>query len=331
MKENASDFCKIKYDIPPTVLLVGNGINQCAHTDSWKTLLAKIAKEHFSDAEKEDIFRIPYSLQPVILTDDTVDEAMHRLSDDMISPMLSGIQQELYRKLLHLPADVILTTNYTYELEAAACPDFKVRRRSRCRYRHIAAARSADYLSLCRYMQVPFDTASDDPGKSASNIDRQIWHIHGEAALPSSMVLGHYYYGMQLAAIQGYLPVMRGCYNAMHFKRTSYVPQSWVDYFTYGNIYIIGQGLNFSEMDLWWLINYKKINGRSGSITWFEPNLDHHDRHDRHMRKLLAEVYGVNVLTEKVDSDAEYIEYYRRTITAIGEMTGTASPHLVCL
>ena len=86
---------------------------------------------------------------------------------------------------------------------------------------------------------------------------KSIWHIHGEAAIPKSMILGHYYYGKLLSEIQNRVPQFMRSYKMAISKGISVTYKSWIDYFLVGDIHIIGLSLDPSEMDLWWLINFK--------------------------------------------------------------------------
>ncbi|MDE6725976.1 MAG: hypothetical protein K2J79_10280 [Ruminiclostridium sp.] len=43
----------------------------------------------------------------------------------------------------------------------------------------------------------------------------------------------------------------------------------WTDAFIYGDVYILGFGFGFSEMDLWWLLNRKKRENQSKGKTFY--------------------------------------------------------------
>ena len=70
------------------------------------------------------------------------------------------------------------------------------------------------------------------PGSS-----QEIWHIHGEARKPNSIVLGHLYYGNLLTRCSGYLYGDAGCEEGEVF--------SWVDAFMLGDVYTLGFGYDF--------------------------------------------------------------------------------------
>ena len=82
-----------------------------------------------------------------------------------------------------------------------------------------------------------------------------------------------------------------------------------------GDVYILGFGLDLSEMDIWWLINCKKRNNPEGKVYYIEPNMDLEKNVGK---KVLLQTYGVEIITELVN-DGEYRDYYNRMIDFIKE------------
>lgn len=98
---------------------------------------------------------------------------------------------------------------------------------------------------------------------------RDIWHVHGDIHRPSSMVLGYDHYAGTLQKIRNYVtgsievkkvpyrltsPVRNGILD-FTTDRSVY---SWVDYFLRDHVHIVGLGLDFTEIDLWWLLLHKR-------------------------------------------------------------------------
>jgi hypothetical protein len=73
------------------------------------------------------------------------------------------------------------------------------------------------------------------------------------------------------------------------------------NFFMLGNVYIVGLGMSLSEMDLWRLINCKKRNFPDKKVTLYKPDIQTEE-------KLLAEAYGVIVITD--GNDGDYCAYY---------------------
>jgi hypothetical protein len=102
-----------------------------------------------------------------------------------------------------------------------------------------------------------------------------VWHIHGEINhkilkaknLPSnSILIGYSQYVSYLDAIYQYLFTDRITkttrISSLHKNMSAYRTgpdrvnmDTWVDYFFFKDIDIIGLTLDFSEMHLWWILN----------------------------------------------------------------------------
>ncbi len=131
-----------------------------------------------------------------------------------------------------------------------------------------------------------------------------IWHIHGEASRPDTMILGHYYYGKLLSKLQQNVSQLIKRHKASQAKEFNLEIHSWLDYFMLGDVYIVGCGMALSELDLWWLVNCKKRNFPDRKTILFKPDI-------RIEERLLAEAYDVEV--DRGEIGTGYREYYRRT------------------
>jgi hypothetical protein len=103
------------------------------------------------------------------------------------------------------------------------------------------------------------------------DVKKKVWHIHGDAATPDSVIMGHYYYGKLLREIQLrikiFMPFCKGCMN----NGVDSESKSWVDLFLTKDVYIVGFGFDFSEMDLWWLAACKKKEFANTKIHYYAP------------------------------------------------------------
>ncbi len=171
--------------------------------------------------------------------------------------------------------DYILTTNYSYEIEMSLLDtdDLTPEKIAKLmNYHEINHAQTQFLINT-------FNLVDSTP----------IWHIHGEARKPDSMIIGSAYYGKLLRRcverIDGPLSGSREktenkrtpTGKEQEFKRNIKMkrPQkigSWIDAFVLGNVYILGLGMDFSEADLWWLVDYKANNSVfCGKTFYFEP------------------------------------------------------------
>lgn len=295
----------IEYNRIPKVLLLGNGINRSFEGESWSEILKPSTSERkFTDAETERIKSMPFPLQAVALSCDKVDETADCIGEQLLNIEVGLKQREIISGLVLNGYDAILTTNYSYEIEKSLCPGFSCKKKCKCGSRHRTRQGSSVEEQYGFFRYYCFDDI--DAGS--------IWHIHGEAALPSSIILGHYYYGKLLSYIQNYAAGTVSYYKQCISQHRAFIPHSWIDYFLVGNVTIIGCGLDLSEMDLWWLINCKKRNFspiNDSKVHWIEPNLNDEKNFTK---RILAEAYGIEITTEAVKSNDAYVDYYESLI-----------------
>jgi hypothetical protein len=282
----------IPYDKTPEVMLLGNGINRAYNFMSWGELLSSISTEENAYAR---LYNVPAPLQAVILTNDEVDTSLKKISQKLIDAKTSAEEENVLRSIAKLPFDAVLTTNYTYEFEKALCTDFKVTFGKASKYRKNTSGESIK--QPCKNMYTYFDIPS---------FEKPIWHVHGEAAIVNSMILGHYYYGKILSGMNSYLESLMKRYTLSKSNKSSFECRSWIDYFLIGNITIMALGLDFSEIDLWWLINVKKRKFPDTKITFYKPDITPE-------QEMLAKAYGVKVI--KHDINCWYKSYYDELIS----------------
>ena len=279
-------------DYIPEVLLTGNGLHRAFEDANWDKLLRDLSGNRFSDDEWKILNELPYPQMAIVATGNHVNTGMKEASRLYIeSDVLPG-EDRLIKKAVGTGFEVILTTNYSYEIERALCPDFRITIGNASKYRKKTCKDKpkAETTALYHYLLIPHD-----------DIETAIWHIHGEAAIPDSMIIGHYYYGRLLSRIQSYTAETIRRYKIAERNGDLFYPRSWVDYILVGNVYIVGQGMDLSEMDLWWLMDCKKLYGK-GTTTLYKPEM-------KQEQVMLAEACGVKAETcERPLSFAEYYE-----------------------
>lgn len=285
----------------PQVLLLGNGINRAFNSDSWDMLLNSI--DCRSDKYDVGKFHCPETLKAILVTEDNVDKALERKKTALgnLGTKKPEKQLALLRRLLSIRFDHILTTNYSYELETAALGEDKLTENALKKIqRHTSAVgRCEASLMLHTYNSVEFRGG-----------ERKIWHIHGEARKPDSMVLGHYYYGRLLGKMLE-LDRRRTYSTAKPHKILS-----WMDAFILGDVYILGFGFGFAESDMWWLLNRKKRAG-IGSTVFYELNLPGASN----VAKLdLLRLMNAEIVSFAIENN-NWTELYEQAINDIEERT----------
>lgn len=255
---------------------------------------------------KESIKNIPFPLQIVAATGDRVDHTIKEHREAFYG--LSNIEQiqAPIEQLLSIPFDHILTTNYSYEVECVADKRVKAdgvfcKKLQAC---NPPATKAETKYMLHTYNKVRFQ-----------GHEHRIWHIHGEARKPDSVILGHYYYGILLGKYQELLG-KRG--NKQEFREKAGEPpviSSWLDAFIMGDVYVLGFGYDFTEMDLWWLLKRKqREKATTGKLYYYTH------RQDDAAKLALLRAYGAEIEDLGYDTAPEdYRLFYQSAIEDIGK------------
>ena len=109
---------------------------------------------------------------------------------------------------------------------------------------------------------------------NGAGVLKHIWNIHGEIDAPQSIMLGLHQYCGSVGRISEYL---NGKYKYKREKQILTMPKlverikagieepfSWIDLFFTTDVYIIGFGLLYDEIDLWWVLTRRKRLIRQG-------------------------------------------------------------------
>lgn len=260
------------------VLLLGNGIDRSFNSKpiSWGELLDKMTTNH--DLPKHDM--LPFPLEVVLRTNDHVDEALKAHCKELMGSAADDKLREVLSRLLTLGFDDILTTNYDYTLEGTAFyPDEVSFERAAKTMEHTAEVKRAEG----KYMLHTYNAAA------MNGVNNRIWHIHGEARKPSGMVIGHYLYVNLVSKWKEKLNERDQAYKKFDQTKPS---GCWLDSFIMGNVYVLGFGFDFSELDLWWLINRKKREKAQphGKVIFYTP-----ENKSEAAKYALLNAYGVEI------------------------------------
>ncbi len=289
-------------------LLIGNGINRSFDPNytSLDKLLEKLNKGRIKGLDKSDI---PFTLKVVLGTNNYVHESIKDLSDLLWGQIVDERMLNLYKEIIDLPVGDILTMNYGFELESAAY-DLVGSKISPSRIdritdyvRESGIKRKESSMFLHTYQGIVQD----------NNVKR-IWHLHGHAKNPSSMLIGHYYYGNMLAKIRRYLQKVGNHYKNVQESGSSPSVNSWIDAFIMNDVYVLGFGYDFAEMDMWWLLERKnRENAVHGKVYFYEPYSE-----DVALKHELLRCYGAdaNTLDVKISKDnkdvgQKYFDFYK--------------------
>nr|WP_301896293.1 SIR2 family protein [uncultured Duncaniella sp.] len=319
-------------------ILFGNGFNLLSKDcPSWQDLLTSI-----SDRENSPILNgIPPTLQyeqvylaPHSSFSDLSDESDETKLKDAVKRRLSTIgTNEFYKKLLSLGVSTFLTTNYDHALydndESSV----------------IGKNSSEKIYSIKRWKRIRLN-----------DNDYTIFQFHGDITNVKSIMLGLDHYGGALAKVQDYV---KGYFNEKSKdKKTSSKSNnqysisnrltsdieidasiygftdngtsliSWIDAFFFSNLHIIGITIDFSEIDIWWLLSRRARMLKNGTLAnqiYYYPTFPLSEIH-YHLPKLrLLERLGVKVIYHKQTIDIEtgypdYPQIYNEQIRNMGNI-----------
>ena len=287
----------------PRVLLLGNGVLRLHGGVSWNGLLQRIA---LKDALPDDVLRsIPMAMRVEALCGVDVEGARDRAAATFDTG--ESCVNDTLRRLLNLPWDCVLTTNYTYEAEAVFSPDgrFGKGRRRRTLACMNGSVHRRDNLHFCYIME------------RQGLPPLPVWHIHGDLGRPDSMILSYYSYAKAISRLQKSNRQLKNAFQDAVEAGRMVCPRSWSDWFILGDVYAVGFGYNFSEFDLWWAAERKaRENARVGRLIAWQDRQEKSDA----VCALLAAV-GADV--RRIYDYADYEAFYDAVIDGIArELSG---------
>ena len=292
------------------VLLLGNGINRLSNEYSWSDLLDELikatGKSEVITYREEKPFTLLYE-EIYLRTLKYLQSKEIRLKGKIANLVLSKFTPNAFHtKFLNLSVEHILTTNYDYNLEKSSYND---------------CGKAANVLTERKYNLF----------RRRSVNGRYIWHLHGEADVPNSITLGHEHYVGYLQKMGNYLkgkitskrkgkdkeirsPIQKAIYKREEiraFDRDNTI-YSWVDLFLMNDVYILGLSLDYTEIDLWWLMIFKeRLKKESGFLcgrTMYNCFYPHTLDKKEEAKLSILESFGINVIREDVGKNYENVE-----------------------
>lgn len=229
-------------------ILLGNGINYLsAYAVSWEDLLIELMGD--------DKFEMKYL--PNLMTYERIrlnwEETIGNTNDlkrKIAERLKNQSANEYYKKILRLNFRNFLTTNYDYAiLKSFLEMSFD---------NYVKNNGTEEIYSLRRYKELI---------NSNKEVVSKVWNIHGELDSPKTIMLGMNHYCGSVGKIDQYL---KGKYDFKHkeahlpikkieekIDSQTFDEYSWVELFFSSNIHIAGFGLDFSEIDIWWILTVR--------------------------------------------------------------------------
>ena len=279
------------------VLFLGNGINRLFSGASWDEIILDRAEKNGVSVKKEQFEKLPVTMQIAAAEKGHVKSGMSELAGELLKIPITLNQREFTKTILTLPVNQLITANYSYEIEDSVCPAWNQHKNAAFTC-YSAEKATAESEMLNRYTRVTFDGTEKD-----------IWHIHGQIYRPSSIIMGHYYYGKVISYAQKHVAGLMRSLGACRSRDLPFRPNSWIDYFMLGDVYMLGFSMDLSEMDIWWLVCCKQIHFPETKIHFFARKVSDE-------KAIMMDTYGI----KRHEFDLDYNSFYPEAISSIKEM-----------
>ena len=283
-----------------TTLLYGNGVNLLSENGiEWKALLKKVSGLVELPELNNNTMLYEYIVLPLAVPLADCDGHPFLLSNgdpflvknepegnikNGLEALLKNGKSWFYKNMVDIHADHYLTTNYEHYLneEFTICD-------------------GEGYQEDCAGVEsLLFNHAVGmSNGHKAS-----LWNIHGSTKVPQSILLGMNEYCKYVVAIEKYL------------QEDKPSKKSWVDLLTETNVHIVGFGLAFEEIDLWYLLTRRMRRIKRGdeiNNKIFFYQIKEKDKCNDAVVKML-EATGVNVIqidAIKKDGNTDWKKAYQ--------------------
>lgn len=274
-----------------TTILFGNGVNRLSENGiEWKDLLKKVSSLGEIPNLNNNTMLYEYIVLPEVVPLATCDGELLRFSDgepwlvknepeetikNRLKDLLKDGKSWFYKNLADLHADYYLTTNYELYLneEFSICPE------EGCQGKN-------DGVKTLLY---DHEVGIRDEHKAS------LWNIHGSINVPQSILLGMNEYCKYVIEIEKYLQEEKP-------RR-----KSWVDLLTETNVHIVGLGLAFEEIDLWYLLTRRMRRIKQGepiSNQIFFYQISEKDKYDNAVTQMLTAA-GVEVVPIEINNSKD--------------------------
>lgn len=226
--------------------MLGNGINRCINSDvSWGCLLDKIADRYNVKLNKEISFPMQFEsiVNQMVMNPDIVTDDIYLFVKNEILSLIkeASLADNAPHKALVDKADAIITTNYDFLIEQSLDNSFSIQ------------------TELSDSKKV---TSRYNLRNSVFVSNKEIFHIHGDLRAAKSICLGYEHYVGTVQHLReaiarkktdgGNIPAI-----VLALRNPENTTDTWAEKFFTDNIHIIGLGLSWVEIDIWWLITYR--------------------------------------------------------------------------
>jgi len=299
-------------------IFFGNGINRLDPANiSWDELLREI--KGINDFQNGDLPNTMIYERIILdrpLTSIDVLSEEYSIKVKISELMKITNTNEYYKDLYNLNAQNFITTNYDYAFVHSILEIPEVNT-------PLHEYSSEDIYSLRRLKRI----------SNLRESKKHFWQIHGEIRKPATIMLGLDHYCGEIGKIDLYT---KGGYRYKDkvdvtevsiidkLINQTFTDSSWIELFFTSAIHILGFSLDYSEIDLWWIIN-KRARMKKGEYGHLINNeiIYYCDNTISEYQKGVLESMDIKVvITKLIDSDKKYFVYYDDVIKKIKSSIG---------
>lgn len=298
-------------------IFFGNGVNLSGtNNPSWKAILHDIMGEHPFPSDRLPntmIYDCSVLLQHKANTEVLTTE--HEIKERLAAMFREIAPAPILLDLYELGAKHYITTNYDDAFLRSLQGKYDLTRSQSSR-------NTEDIYSVRRKTEL-----QDETGREAT-----LWHIHGTIEKPKSIMLGLDHYCGYVGRIGDYV---KGTYTytfernivkedsiAKKLSEQSYTECSWIELFFSSHVHILGFSLDYSETDLWWLLDRRARMKRDPQLAdRIKNRITFYCMEDELcvQKKQLLESFDVIVDTypQQPQAAKDYSAFYQATIEKI--------------
>jgi hypothetical protein len=300
-------------------IFFGNGLNRLNPNNiSWKELLDEIKDTNkFKDNNLPNTMIYERILLQKLRKYPDILEDEFEVKKEIATLLLQINPNPVYLELYNLNVQNYITTNYDY----AFIDSLKV---TTSNVFDIHSFRPEDIYSIRRVHKI----------KNTEQLEKNLWQIHGEINRPASIMLGLDQYCGSIGKIDSYI---KGRYTYTFdgvdivempiqekLKKNKFSGSSWIELFFTSNLHIIGFTLDFSEIELWWILNKRSRMIKSEGDEKLIKNEIHFYCDDiDEQKKSLLESMNVTVHAWTVDyaDHLAFPNYYNKLLKHLEKVT----------
>lgn len=224
-------------------LFIGNGLNRISQNGaSWGDVIQGLADFAGKIVNKKDTRPFPLLYEDLFLHYAKKSGNEDDFKKKVAELMKNMRPNEFHKRIASAGFNHIITTNYDYCIEDAVDK------------RPGSAGSDETRYSLFRRHRLG---------------NTSIWHVHGEIIKPKTINLGYEHYSGALSKMRNYTfwDRKRSPKSKKHsqfrqgeinFDSQGDIQCAWTDVFLRDDIHIVGLGLDYCEIDLWWLLVVKE-------------------------------------------------------------------------